>query len=141
MAQHALRDVSNTRRSKPHQSEAERLIALIDQAGQFKERRSEIDRDYKMVREQIQGQMEIPEQGEATVIQGNFYEAKLSYDQQTTVDLPELRKLLQKNPTLFWQLVKINVTDLQNAMSPEEFHSYTNRHYREVPTLDIRKKK
>lgn len=139
MPANALRDVSKATR-KPA-SQAERLAALIDQAGQFKERRSEIDRDYKMVREQIEGQMETPERGGDTVVEGNFYFAKLSYEQQTTVDLPELKKLLQKNPTLFWQLVKINVTDLQHIMTPEEFHSYTNRHYKEKPTLDIRKRK
>jgi len=139
MATNALRDVSKAPRKAA--TAVERLAMLIDEAGTLRERRNELDKALTVIREQIQGQIPIPEPGEKTIAQGYTYEVVLQYKQTTTVDLPEMKKLLNKHPNLFWRLVKIGVGDLEKALTPEEFHSLTNKHYAEAPTLDIKKRK
>ncbi len=114
------------------------LEDLIDEYGELSEQKNAIDRQQKMLRQQIESQLELPEGAQVATAEGQVYKAEKYLPEKTAVDS---RAVYEYDEDTFWRVAKITLTDAQAVLPGDVLHTVTTVTVGDIPQLKISRRK
>jgi hypothetical protein len=120
-----------------------RIPKLVDDAGRLKEERSAIDKAYAHTREELQFELQLAVQPDASgkidsTFDGEEFYAHFKTGVENSVNV---KKLFRQFPDIFWKLVKIGVGDVEKALGKVEAKVFIVSNYADTPTLTINRRR